>query len=167
MRAKPVALHRQQGTFRPSRHAAKPAAAPVGVPQRPAHLAADEVCAWDELAAAAESASVLTVADAVVLEVAALALAEMRRAAATLREQGATYSTKTPSGSDMWRPNPAQQIYADAQRRLVSALAQLGLTPTTRGRAEIVRDSKAMNAEQLAAFLTRPRAQRAPLRVVR
>lgn len=142
MRRKPTELHKLQGTFKPSRHAPKPAAAPRGVPAKPKHLSAEEAAAWAELAEAADVACVLTTADAAVLEVAAMALAEMRRASELLRFDGLVYRTKTEAGSEMVRPHPAQAIYQDAQRRLLAALAQLGLTPTTRGKAEIAEEPK-------------------------
>lgn len=154
MRRKPNALHKLHGTYKASRHDPKPAAAPVGLPRRPEHLGADEAAAWDELATAAEAAAVVTTSDAAVLEVAACALAEMRLASATLREEGATYTTRTPSGSDLYRPHPAQQIRADAQRRLLAALGALGLTPTTRGRAEVAQPSEPSN--RFAKFFSGP-----------
>lgn len=77
---------------------------------------------------------VLTKSDGIVVDLLAETLAEISRARAVLVSEGPSYSTRTESGSTLWRARPEQSLLADAQRRAMPLLACLGLSPEWRAK---------------------------------
>ena len=75
-------------------------------------------------------------ADGWALECVCTAYADHRQAVDLLAEVGLTYRSDTPTG-EIVRAHPAVAIRNDAWRRVLKGLAELGLTPMSRGRVQI------------------------------
>ena len=126
---KPIEQHLSEGTFVPSRHAArldKPKADPL--PKAPAHLNASERQAWNEIAAAAPRGA-LTAADFAIVESAATALAAFRFWQAQARKVD-----PIDDGERGTKIHPAWTELRRARAQLNEALVHCALTPATRAR---------------------------------
>src|SRR5262245_6344107 len=135
-RAKPIAKHRQEGTFRPGRHAKPKPRSDRKRPKPPPNLKHEASAAWDEICDALESLGLLSSADAALLEVAATALARLRQ----VRIAGADL---TVFNGRQLNPQVRLELLAGQQLRL--ALAELGLSPVARSRLGIVDDETGVN----------------------
>lgn len=75
-----------------------------------------------------------------VIEAAAFAYDTWRRAEKDVAEEGFTISVINSNGYTTKKANPANQVIADAWRRYVQCLIQLGLTPAARTRVAMLDD---------------------------
>ena len=136
---KPIEQHRREGTLRPERHAATPLlVGGRGELERPAWLSGLAAAAWDALYAHLSAAGVLDVADAGVLEGAAVAWARAREAGALVNRDGMTREV-TRFGRDRTEfttveQHPAVRIERDSWALFLRLGEQLGLTPAARAR---------------------------------
>lgn len=116
------------------------------------------------LAALSATPGLLTMADDVILELTAEALAEYHQAVGVLLEQGASYECKTQAGAVMRRARPEQTIADAAWRRAVAGLRELGLSPAARTRIDVeaplpqgeLRRDRATKSSGAARFFTDP-----------
>ena len=127
-----------EGNFRPHRARDLPRFS-AKVPEPPATLSPAARKHWRELARALADRRTMTAGDRQILALCCAALAQHEEAMAVLAAEGSTYETTTQAGSTLHRPRPEVAIASDAWRRAVIALAQLGLTPRSRGNVEVVR----------------------------
>jgi len=79
----------------------------------------------------------LTLADESVLELASSALAEYRVAERVVIEEGSSYACTTASGAELRRARPEVQIAAEAWRRALAGLKELGLSPASRSKIDV------------------------------
>jgi len=141
---KPRHLRLVEGN-RGKRAAKKPAPSPqAGTPPRPTHIARNAIARgeWDRLVGltTAKSYRVLTVADGPILEATVTAYAQMRAAQLVVDAKGATYTTRTQTGSILYRQRPEVLIATDAWRRYVLGLTHFGLSPAMRAKVQILDD---------------------------
>lgn len=95
---------------------------------------------------------VLTVADALALELICDAYSEWYAARqAIIDAGGTTYTTVSENGSTMYRARPEVAIGSDAYRRIVALLAQFGLTPASRTK---VKTGDKEKVDPMDAFLS-------------
>ena len=137
MRKTPDRVKRLQGTSRKDRRR-NPPRPPSTVPRaRPGLPKAVRIERTRLLAALSATPGLLTMADDVILELTAEALAEYHQAVRVLLEQGASYECKTQAGAVMRRARPEQTIADAAWRRAVAGLRELGLSPAARTRIDV------------------------------
>ena len=134
----PTRLKILRGTFRKDRQNLSEPTPAAGAPA-PRPGMGRQVRVWYlRLAAIVDPPRIATAADGIALELCASAIAEYHAARAVLARQGATYTTKTPTGSTMVRARPEVAIAADAWRRAAAMLRDFGLSPASRPRVNAV-----------------------------
>jgi P27 family predicted phage terminase small subunit len=110
-----------------------------GLPQPPAHFTAEQLAVW---AQAVESAppGLLSPADAALLETWVVAWCLHRRATVELERTSLT----VPSVSDPARrmPSPLITIIAKTSAIMARAVAELGFSPTSRGKVALAKDAR-------------------------
>lgn len=114
----------------------------TGIPECPAHLTPEATKIWGNLSFLLNSMGVLTVADAVSLEMFVEAVADVRALRDDIKENGRSYKSKTASGEEIVRPNPAAAQVQDADRRVRAWCIEFGLTPASRGKVSVVETIK-------------------------
>jgi P27 family predicted phage terminase small subunit len=129
----------RKGTLRPSRLNRPAQQTPVSASDLTprADLPADVQAAFARVLALVAPLGTLTAADVLALEQCARALADVERYAHVLATHGAVYEGRTRWGMTL-RPRPEVNCLANAERALLSALKELGLTPATRNRVDTV-----------------------------
>jgi P27 family predicted phage terminase small subunit len=135
---KPTALKiLQGGDTRKSRRKNEPKP-DVGIPECPEYLDGYARAEWEAVAPILERLRVLTTADRGALELLCRAYAEYREATETVSEDGATYeSTNAETGAVIIKAHPAVNQRNDAWRRYRAALADFGLTPSSRAKIAV------------------------------
>ena len=133
MRRTPSGLKRIAGTWRADRHRREPQPK-LGAPRPSRALPAEVAREYRKVLRRLAPCRVLADTDALGIELLALALAEVWRHEAVLREKGYTYETTTAQGSTLIRPRAEVALLADAYRRAVALMVRFGLTPADRGR---------------------------------
>jgi P27 family predicted phage terminase small subunit len=98
--------------------------------------------AWSDLAQILLGMRVLTVADAIALEIAAIDLARVREADEHLQVEGEMRKSKR--GTEY--VNPWTGVLANAEKKLWNALACFGMTPADRSKVSTVGDDQQENA---------------------
>ena len=121
----------QRGTLRADRHRNEPTG-PPGAPAKPAEMHPSVEAFWGCLVTDLGSLGLLCCADGALIHTAALLLADRHDLRATIKELGPVYFTKGASGVQMLRARPEVAILDACERRLLAALAQLGLSPRAR-----------------------------------
>lgn len=111
-------------------------AATAGEPTMPSALGAVGRSLWRELTAEMMEMKTLATADRRVLELACRAHEDHVQASSLLALHGLTYESSTPTGVIV-RPRPEVAMRADSWKRFLKALAELGLTPMSRGRVQV------------------------------
>src|SRR4029453_9597963 len=119
----PTELKRIRGTLRQDRVNKLEARVSVAAPRPTRRLAPDERRAFRNLARGAAAG------DDLALELGAAAGAEFWRLRAVIAEKGATYTTTTPTGSELVRQRPEAALMADAWRRSAASLGRFCLDP--------------------------------------
>jgi phage terminase small subunit len=148
---KPTFLKLVTGTAQPCRSNPQEPKPARHRPAPAAHLSAPERAAWQEIAAAADGLRVLSEGDALALEAAAGALADLRAARASLAlpmvvdgKDGpvtlAEGGQRSYWAGKMRRQRPEIADIADAERRLGAWLGRFGLTPADRSRVSAAPD---------------------------
>ena len=111
----------------------------LGAPTMPADL--DDIARgeWNRLVAEGLRAKVLTSVDRAIVLMATEAFSTWRLCEKALRVAGSlTYETESSDGSTIFKARPECAIGADAWRRYLTALKQLGLTPARRAKVETI-----------------------------
>lgn len=132
---KPTALKNLHGTRRADREPRNEPVPPPGRPTCPRHLGPVARAAWKHWEPILLDMGTLTVADRSMLELTCSAYAEYRRGAEVLAKKGPVVTFTSGKGRQV-RANPAAGVAADAWRRTVVGLRELGLTPAARARVE-------------------------------
>jgi len=114
----------------------------AGAPPKPDWFddyASDE---WDVLTGILVPARVLTKGEIGVLVVACDAYSQLRQCQAFLDEKGAlSYDASSAVGGASWRAYPEVAQRNQARRQYLSALAELGLTPSARTKVKRIPES--------------------------
>lgn len=134
----PMTLQRKKLTGNPSGgpldhrepHAAR------GEPTVPSALTPVGRALWRELVAEMTELKTLAMADKRVLELACRAHEDHVQASDLLAANGLTYESETLTGTIV-RARPEVAMRADSWKRFLKALAELGLTPMSRGRIQV------------------------------
>jgi P27 family predicted phage terminase small subunit len=108
----------------------------AGEPTVPSTLGPVGRALWRELVAEMAELKTLATADRRVLELACRAHEDHVQASELLVAHGLTYESSTPTGLIV-RPRPEVGMRTDSWKRFLKALAELGLTPLSRGRIQI------------------------------
>ena len=109
---------------------------------------------WPDAVALLTAQRILAVTDTTALGLLCVALADYVEAAAIVAKKGLTYATKTATGSEMVRANPAVAIRDDAWRRLRAILADFGATPASRPRVAALPLPADERESEMARLLT-------------
>lgn len=127
------------------------------VPKCPRWLDATARRAWRELGAVLDEMRVITLADAMALELLCTAYADYRAASAAIARHGMTYACETEF-STIIRIRPEVLQAANAWRRVKVMLQEFGLTPASRSKvsADTIPD------DPLEEFLQRGRTAPPP-----
>lgn len=113
-----------------------------GRPDKPRELTGEAAKEWDRIIPELEAAGWLAVVDRAGLAAYCLAWAQMVWADEVCREEGAVIRepVQTAKGEVTefvrLKAHPAVKIHTEASRRVLSFLAEFGLTPAARGRLE-------------------------------
>jgi P27 family predicted phage terminase small subunit len=108
----------------------------AGEPTVPSTLGPVGRSLWRELVAEMTELKTLATADKRLLELACRAHEDHLQASALLASKGLTYESSTPTGVIV-RPRPEVAMRTDSWKRFLKALAELGLTPMSRGRVQV------------------------------
>jgi len=122
----------------------------VGAPPKPDWL--DEYAAeeWDRLSAILVTARVLTKGEIGVLAVACDAYGQLRQCKDYLKKKRSlTYATTLLSGEKMYRQYPEAIRRESARKQYLSALAELGLTPSSRTKIKRIPESQTGGVKRL------------------
>jgi P27 family predicted phage terminase small subunit len=134
----PTELKRIRGTLRQDRVNKLEPRVSVAAPRPTRRLAPDERREFRKLARRVSVLRVAAAGDDLALELGAAAGAEFWRLRAVIAEKGATYTTTTPTGSELVRQRPEAALMADAWRRYAAILGRFGLDPASRSRVEAI-----------------------------
>ncbi len=93
---------------------------------------------WRRIIAEGLKLEVLTKADRAIVESAVRAYSTWRRNERVCDKDGYTYETEGTDGQRMIKQNPAASIAAEAARRYLSAIGQIGLSPAARPKVNTV-----------------------------
>lgn len=111
-----------------------------GVPKCPKHLSGVARSLWPKVGKDLDSMGVLTIPDALALELLVVAYAEFRDAHEVVEKRGFTYISETEAGGTIIRPNPEVAIRSDAWKRVLRILTEFGLTPSARSKVKALGD---------------------------
>ena len=143
--AKPVALHRLQGTFRKHRHSGHTTAEPpLGHPPKPAGLTGEAAEEWGRMLARLVSSQTLSAVDDGVLARYCKLHARAERLEAALADEPPFFDKVSVDGAGQEHverkvhPGFAQCRQYDLALRVY--LVEFGLTPASRGRVTLPRD---------------------------
>jgi P27 family predicted phage terminase small subunit len=160
-RPKPTRILELEGSFRAHperrRKRAREPKAPAGVPPCPKHLRRLARATWNRIGGYLAQLGVLTPVDQDALELLVRAYVEYHRAQSTLERCGATYTIRTASGRVI-RSRPEVAMAAEAWKRVLRALTEFGLTPSSRVRLETTPPAPSVNPHEEFIFGTTRRA---------
>lgn len=123
---------------------------PRGIPKCPPHLSERARGLWKKIGPHLDKMGVLTIADGTALELMCEAYAEYWECREVIIAGGATFTSETLAGGLMERARPQVAMQADAWRRVLSMLAQFGLTPASRSK---VKTGDTEKVDPMDAFL--------------
>lgn len=149
---KPLPSHLKLVTGNPGKRAINrnEPKAPAGRPSCPAHASDKARETWGYVVGILEDMGILSLVDALAIEMLCEAYADFVRASADLKAFGSSYyETVNEAGSVMYRAHPALAKKQDADRRIRGWLAEFGLTPSARSRIKLGNDGdKTEDAEK-------------------
>jgi P27 family predicted phage terminase small subunit len=145
MRALPIAIHRQRGTYRADRHGGRPEPKPA-IPKAPKAMGVEAKKMWRYFATRLAAERVLTGLDQQALFVYCCAAARLAKAEKAIAEMGEVVKTVTGAG-----PNPWLAIAAKCQEMMLRFGQELGLSPLSRTKIKV-------EPEQAPALASRFRA---------
>ena len=131
---KPTRLHIIDGTFREDLHGGTEPKPAAGIPKRPTHLTKPAKEMWTELVKVLGEAGVLTQADRNAMAVYCEAYAAWRKAKDEVAKDGEVLEDKK---SGRKYRNPYCVVQSEAETRMMSVGALLGLDPSSRAKMRI------------------------------
>ncbi len=137
---KPSAVKAARGTSKKKINRREPKIG-VAAPTMPDDMTEAARAEARRLTAEAMTLRVLTRTDRGVILAAAQAYDVWQQAEKSIRKRGVLIRERNVGGNLITKANPATKIVADAWRRYVSALCQLGLTPAMRQRVVALEDT--------------------------
>lgn len=127
----------------------------AGVPPKPDFLDRFASQQWDYLVSVLAPARMLTKGEQGALLVACDAYSQLRHCEQILRERKSlSYVGTTASGDEIYRPYPEVAQRNQARRQYLSALAELGLTPSARSRVKALPAPRASGIERFLGQAT-------------
>ena len=124
-----------------------------GAPDKPTFLDDDAGEEWDRITSMLVSARVITKGDAGIVLVACDAYAQLRQCQKFLKEKGSlSYDASSINGGTSYKPYPEVAQRNMARRQYQSALAELGLGPSSRSKVKTLPDPPKANGT--ARFFT-------------
>lgn len=139
---KPTALKLLQGTAQPCRTNKNEPQLEPKAPTCPRHIKGKKRWAYRRLIRVIDPMKVMTKADAIALELAAAAYAEMVLASEVVEEQGFTYESEKEDGGILIKTRPEVLIASDAWRRLEKMISHFGISPSSRTRVSVIKQLK-------------------------
>lgn len=127
----------------------------AGIPPRPDWLSTRGAEAWDRLSPQLYTMGVLTLADGDALALLCEAWAEWRDRRDDVAKHGVAYECETEKGGLMVRARPEVAMASDAWRRVIAAMGEFGLTPSSRSK---VSSGKSGEVDPMEEFLGRGKA---------
>jgi P27 family predicted phage terminase small subunit len=122
----------------------------AGTPPKPDWFDGFASAEWDVLTAILVPARVLTKGEIGVLVVAVDAYSQLRQCETFLRGKGSlSYDASSTHGGTNYRPYPEVAQRNMARRQYLSALAELGLTPSSRTKVRIITETKPTGLRRL------------------
>jgi len=137
----PTALKVLKGTDQPCRTNKKEPKLKAQNLAVPAHVTGKARWCWRRLVKVIGPMRVMTKADAVALEEAAYAYADLLQTREVLEEQGYTYESETEDGRVLVRRRPEVEIHGDAWRRLEKMITHFGISPSSRTKVSTLEGS--------------------------
>ncbi|MFO0773725.1 MAG: phage terminase small subunit P27 family [Nitrospiraceae bacterium] len=114
----------------------------AGCPDPPDYLTDDAKEEWARIIGVLEPVRVLTVGDFGIVLVACDAYAQLRQCTKFLEEKKSlSYVGTTQNGDEIYRPYPEVAQRNQARRQYISALSELGLTPSSRSKVKSIPDA--------------------------
>ena len=122
----------------------------VGAPPKPDWLDGYASAEWDALTGILVPARVLTKGEIGVLVVACDAYSQLRQCQDFLKEQGSlSYDASSATGGASYKPYPEVSQRNMARRQYLSALAELGLTPSARTKVKRIPETDKSGVKRL------------------
>lgn len=138
---KPTQLKVIQGTFKKSRENLNEPNPPAGIPEPRKELSKRTREEYYRLAEDLNKMGVLTEVDGIALELCADALAEYWTATEVIDKLGACIECVNKNGGTYMVKRPEVTQAADAWRRAMVMLQQFGLTPSSRGKVSVNKET--------------------------
>ena len=146
---KPTELKKLQGTFRPDRDQETGVNLPDNMPYCPSFLSDTARAEWRRIAGQLHKAGILKSVDRAALAAFVDAYGRFADLTEELRHEPLTFTTKTGYMS----PNPKVKMATTAKSDMLKWAAQLGLTPSARGRLVLENKGSQPQEESLAEAL--------------
>lgn len=153
----PTAIRLLRGNPSKERITTREPKPPAGVPTKPAELSPAAAVIWDQAVAVLSGVpGLLTVADAVTIELFARTLARYRELDAFVEAHGPVLVLRDDKGGVRYaQPCPQASLAAKLLPQLRGLAAELGLNPSARARIDL---PAAPVVDELTTFLTKGRA---------
>ena len=135
---KPTQLKLLTGTAQPCRLNKNEPKLEASNPSCPRHIKGRIRWAYRRLIRVVDPMQVLTKSDAIAVELAAQAYAEMAEASEVIEEKGLTYESETEDGRMLVKTRPEVMIRSDAWRRLEKMLSHFGISPSSRSKVSVI-----------------------------
>lgn len=151
---KPTKLKLLQGTAQPCRTNKNEPKLKASTPHIPEEIPGPAEKAWRRLVKIIGPMKIMTRADAIALELAARAFADVIETGKVIEEKGYTYVAKAVKGTNadgnpvltvVMRRRPEVEIANDAWRRLEKMLSHFGLSPSSRSKVSVIGNLKEDN----------------------
>jgi len=136
---KPIALKKQEGTFRSDRDGNK-LELPSSMPILPDYISKSAQSYYLATASKLVKMNLINDVDETALVLLAEAYDDYRKAKDYIDEHGDTYSVTNQAGEILWKMHPKARIMSESWLRVKKMLSEFGLTPSARAKLNAVED---------------------------
>ena len=144
---KPIALKKQEGTFRKDRDGQK-LDLPSALPSLPDYISEEAQTYYLGIASKLYKMNLINDVDQTGLVLLAEAYDDYRKAKQYIDKHGDVYSVTNQAGEILWKKHPKAQIMAESWSRVRKMLSEFGLTPSARAKLNAV-ENKIISLDDL------------------
>ena len=144
---KPIALKKQEGTFRKDRDGQK-LDLPPSMPVLPDYITESAQNYYLATVSKLVKMNLINEVDETALVLLAEAYDDYRKAKAYIDKHGDTYSVTNQAGEILWKLHPKARIMSESWGRVKKMLSEFGLTPSARAKLNAV-ENKVISLDEL------------------
>lgn len=137
---KPIALKKQEGTFRKDRDGQK-LDLPASLPILPDYISDDAQSYYLGIASKLHKMNLINDVDQTALVLLAEAYDDYRKAKEYIDKNGDVYSVTNQAGEILYKLHPKARIMAESWGRVKKMLSEFGLTPSARAKLNAVENN--------------------------